>query len=59
MRLAVCITGASGAHYAYRLLRALKGQAELVISAEGEKVIRAETGRSPKDFKSLASSSGR
>lgn len=55
MRLAVCITGASGAHYAYRLLRALKGQAELVISAEGEEVIRAETGRSPKDFKSLAS----
>ena len=55
MRLAVCITGASGALYAYRLLRALKGQAELVISADAEEVIRAETGRTPEDFRSLAS----
>ncbi|MFQ5919142.1 MAG: UbiX family flavin prenyltransferase [Thermoplasmata archaeon] len=55
MRLAVCITGASGAAYAYRLLRALKGQAELVISADAEEVIRTETGRTAKDFRSLAS----
>lgn len=54
MRIAVAITGASGAPYAYRLLRELKGQAELVISEAGEEVIRAETGRSPKDFRSLA-----
>ncbi|MFQ5985984.1 MAG: UbiX family flavin prenyltransferase [Thermoplasmata archaeon] len=55
MRVAVAITGASGAPYAYRLLRALRGQAELVISAGGEEVIRTETGRTPKDFRSLAS----
>ncbi len=55
MRLAVCVTGASGAPYAYRLLQALEGQAELVISAAAEEVIRAETGRTAKEFRSLAS----
>jgi 4-hydroxy-3-polyprenylbenzoate decarboxylase len=55
MHLAVAITGASGAPYAYRLLRSLKGQAEVIISADAEEVIRTETDRTPKDFKSLAS----
>ncbi|MDX1534802.1 MAG: UbiX family flavin prenyltransferase, partial [Thermoplasmata archaeon] len=54
MRIAVCVTGASGAPYAYRLLQALKGRAELVLSQDAEEVIRAETGRTPKDFRSLA-----
>jgi 4-hydroxy-3-polyprenylbenzoate decarboxylase len=57
MRLAVCITGASGAPYAYRLLRALKGRAELVISADAEEVIRMETGRTAQDFRALAAAS--
>ena len=54
MRTVVGVTGASGAAYAYTLLRNLKGETDLILSRDAEEVIRAETDREPKDFAALA-----
>ncbi|MEE9600439.1 MAG: UbiX family flavin prenyltransferase [Thermoplasmata archaeon] len=54
MRVVVGITGASGVQYAYRLLQRLVGQAVLIISEDGKKVIEAETEMNPTEFAALA-----
>jgi 4-hydroxy-3-polyprenylbenzoate decarboxylase len=54
MGFVVGITGASGAEYAYRLLEHLRGGVELIISEDAEKVIKAETGWTPDEFRELA-----
>jgi 4-hydroxy-3-polyprenylbenzoate decarboxylase len=54
MRVVVGITGASGVQYAYRLLEFLRGDAELIISKDAEKVIEAETNWAVEDFRGLA-----
>lgn len=60
MRLAIGISGASGAIYGVRLLEVLKTQVpevetHLVISPEGEQTIRLETGRTLDEVRALAS----
>ncbi len=61
MRLVVGITGASGVIYGVRLLEILarRGDVEthLVISRNGEKVLRHETSRTPEEVAGLASAS--
>lgn len=54
MRIVVGITGASGVQYAYRLLLHLQGEAMLVMTPDGRKVIEAETTLGPGDFEALA-----
>ena len=57
MKIAVGISGASGAIYGVRLLEELKSQGvetHLVISTWGEHTITAETGRSVQAVKNLA-----
>jgi len=54
MRVVVGVTGASGAPYAYALLRNLRAEVELVVSRDAEAVIRAETDRGPADLAALA-----
>lgn len=56
-RVLICLTGASGAIYGVRLLRALKKdnhQVHLIISKWGEKTLRYETGIEAEDFKKEA-----
>ncbi|MDR1709247.1 MAG: UbiX family flavin prenyltransferase [Candidatus Accumulibacter sp.] len=58
MRIAVGISGASGAILGIRLLEALRGQGvetHLVVSAWGEYTIREETDWTPERVKALAS----
>ncbi len=57
MRVIIGITGASGAQYAVTLLDSLKKkevEVGLVVSENGEKVIRYETTHSPEDVNKLA-----
>ena len=54
MRTVVGVTGASGASYAYTLLKNLEGETDLVLSRDAEDVIRAEMDREPEDFAALA-----
>lgn len=54
MRVVVGVTGASGAPYAYALLRNLRAEVELILSRDAEDVIRAETDHEPEDFAALA-----
>jgi len=57
MHIVVGITGASGIAYGVRLLEALKAAGaatSLVLSADGAKVLRLETGKRPQDVKRLA-----
>jgi len=52
-RVLVCLTGASGAIYGVRLLRALKEQnheVHLIISKWGEETLKYETGMTGKDL---------
>jgi 4-hydroxy-3-polyprenylbenzoate decarboxylase len=49
-RYVICITGASGAQIAVTLLGHLDGERHLVISKEGEKLLRHECGLGPKDL---------
>ncbi len=56
MRYVVGVTGASGAQYAYALLRALEGHdVDLVISEDAKKVIAHELDVPVKGFEKLAS----
>ncbi|GHV92260.1 putative UbiX-like flavin prenyltransferase [Spirochaetia bacterium] len=58
MKIAVGITGASGAIYGIRLLeelKALEAETHLVISPWGEYTITEETGRTVEEVKGLAS----
>lgn len=58
MRVVVAITGASGARYAYTLLKALKGhRVSLIISEDAKTVIKEETDLAAKDFEKLANES--
>ena len=52
MRIAVCISGASGAPYAKRLIEFLNGKVELfvVVSNEAKKIFKDETGVSIDNF---------
>ena len=55
VRVVVGVTGASGVHYAYALLRNLEGHdVDLVISDDARKVIAAETDLGAKAFGKLA-----
>jgi 4-hydroxy-3-polyprenylbenzoate decarboxylase len=57
MRVVVAVTGASGAPYAYALLRALREadvEVDLVLSDDARKVIAAETNVTTSDFEALA-----
>jgi flavin prenyltransferase len=57
-RIVVGISGASGVIYGVRLLEVLHDHPEvethLIISAEGERTIKIETGRNPKEVIALA-----
>jgi 4-hydroxy-3-polyprenylbenzoate decarboxylase len=60
MHLVVAITGASGIAYGVRLLEALKAsgaETSLVLSEDGEKVLRLETEWTPAGVKKLATRS--
>ncbi len=57
MRTIVAVTGASGAAYAETLLRALKGDVELILTHDAETVIAEELGVSPDAFRKLATES--
>jgi 4-hydroxy-3-polyprenylbenzoate decarboxylase len=60
MHIVVGITGASGIAYGVRLLEALKeagAETSLVLSDDGAKVLRLETGKRPQDPKKLATRS--
>ena len=54
MRVVVCITGASGAAYALRLLEILKCEKDLVVSEHGLEVLEYETGMDLPGLKKLA-----
>ncbi|SHK55476.1 UbiX family flavin prenyltransferase [Thermocrinis minervae] len=52
--LVVCITGASGAVYGYRLLQILKSlsyKVDLIVSSSGYTVLKEELGKSAQDLK--------
>jgi len=50
VRVLVAVTGASGAIYARRLIESLGGRAEVILTAEAEQIIRAETDLTPEAF---------
>jgi 4-hydroxy-3-polyprenylbenzoate decarboxylase len=54
MKIVVGITGASGAIYARQLIESLQGASDcevaIMASANGEKILQEETGKSLKDF---------
>ena len=52
-RFVLCITGASGSIYGYRLLEELsgRGQVEAVVSSTGATVLKEEMGKTLKEFK--------
>jgi 4-hydroxy-3-polyprenylbenzoate decarboxylase len=54
MRVVVCITGASGAVYALRLLERLECDKDLVVSEYGLEVLKHETGIGLSKLKKLA-----
>jgi len=49
-RYVVCITGASGASIAVTLLKHLPGERHLIVSRDGEKILRHECDLVPKDL---------
>lgn len=53
MRVVVCITGASGAAYAVRLLQKLDCEADIVATEHGLEVLRHETGITQERLKRL------
>ncbi|TET89767.1 MAG: UbiX family flavin prenyltransferase [Methanomassiliicoccales archaeon] len=54
MRVVVAITGASGVDYAVTLLRTLKEEKQLIISAHGERLIEIESAISREEIESFA-----
>ncbi len=54
MKIVVAITGASGSVYGIRLLEALEGFKQLIISDTGARIIEYESGRSLENIRALA-----
>ncbi|MCU0859699.1 MAG: UbiX family flavin prenyltransferase [Thermoplasmata archaeon] len=57
MKTVVCITGASGSAYGVRLLTALPGRKSLIVSEDGARIAKEETGMDLKEIEALADES--